>query len=178
MQIAKQKRKENIGEYLLYMFQIEDLIRACQLNPVVIENKLISQYNTNEDGLTEIRNWYLGLNELMVEEKLHEKGHLSFLKNTMTEVFDFHLFLLQSEEHTAYRVTYKKCLLILQSLKKEQGLNEVELMVSFIYSIFVAKLKNQQIPEQVQQSAIQVSGVLAQLSSKFSDYEKGLLKIE
>lgn len=26
---ASQKRKENIAEYLLYMWQIEDLIRAC-----------------------------------------------------------------------------------------------------------------------------------------------------
>ena len=28
MYIASQKRKENIAEYLLYMWQIEDLIRA------------------------------------------------------------------------------------------------------------------------------------------------------
>ena len=28
MKIASQKRKENIAEYLLYMWQIEDIIRA------------------------------------------------------------------------------------------------------------------------------------------------------
>lgn len=28
MIIARQKRKENIAEYLLYMWQVEDLIRA------------------------------------------------------------------------------------------------------------------------------------------------------
>ena len=28
MIVARQKRKENIAEYLLYMWQVEDLIRA------------------------------------------------------------------------------------------------------------------------------------------------------
>ena len=32
MIIAKQKRKENISEYLLYMWQVEDLIRANHLD--------------------------------------------------------------------------------------------------------------------------------------------------
>jgi len=30
---AQQKRKENIVEYILYIYQIEDLIRAFQFNP-------------------------------------------------------------------------------------------------------------------------------------------------
>ena len=32
MIVAKQKRKENIAEYLLYMWQVEDLIRANQFD--------------------------------------------------------------------------------------------------------------------------------------------------
>ena len=32
MYIASKKRKENIAEYLLYMWQIEDLIRAYGLD--------------------------------------------------------------------------------------------------------------------------------------------------
>ena len=32
MFIASQKRKENIAEYLLYMWQIEDMIRANNLD--------------------------------------------------------------------------------------------------------------------------------------------------
>ena len=32
MIIAQQKRKENIAEYLLYLWQVEDLLRACHLD--------------------------------------------------------------------------------------------------------------------------------------------------
>ena len=32
MIIAQQKRRENIAEYLLYLWQVEDLLRACHLD--------------------------------------------------------------------------------------------------------------------------------------------------
>ena len=31
MIIAEQKRKENIAEYLIYMYQVEDMIRASAI---------------------------------------------------------------------------------------------------------------------------------------------------
>ena len=40
MLIARQKRSENIAEYLLYMFQVEDLIRAYDFNL----DQIIDQY--------------------------------------------------------------------------------------------------------------------------------------
>jgi hypothetical protein len=44
MHIAREKIKNDIGGYFLYMFQIEDLIRACKFDPVFIEEKLVSRY--------------------------------------------------------------------------------------------------------------------------------------
>ena len=37
MIIAQQKRHENMAEYLLYLWQVEDIIRACKLDLNVIE---------------------------------------------------------------------------------------------------------------------------------------------
>ena len=41
MIIASQKRKENIAEYLLYMWQIEDIIRANKLDIDKIKESVI-----------------------------------------------------------------------------------------------------------------------------------------
>ena len=82
MLVAKDKIKSNIGEYLLYMFQIEDLLRACNFNKSIIEANLVAQYKTDETTTNEIRDWYFGLADLMAEEKLESKGHLSFNKKT------------------------------------------------------------------------------------------------
>ena len=35
MDIALAKRRENIAEYILYLWQIEDLLRALQFSPEV-----------------------------------------------------------------------------------------------------------------------------------------------
>ena len=36
MLIAKQKRQENIAEYVLYMWQLEDMLRACNFDVDVL----------------------------------------------------------------------------------------------------------------------------------------------
>ena len=46
---ASAKKRENIAEYLLYMWQIEDLIRANNLDIEKIENNIIAKYT----GLSE-----------------------------------------------------------------------------------------------------------------------------
>ena len=42
MIIASQKKKENIAEYLLYMWQIEDIIRAYGLDIDQIQKHIIN----------------------------------------------------------------------------------------------------------------------------------------
>ena len=56
MFVAQQKRKENIAEYILYMYQIEDLIRAFKLDMDLIQHNLISKYKVDEKGTNEILN--------------------------------------------------------------------------------------------------------------------------
>ena len=41
MDIAQKKRKENIAEYILYLWQLEDLLRAVQFSPEAIHSALI-----------------------------------------------------------------------------------------------------------------------------------------
>ena len=49
MIIAQKKRKENIAEYLLYMWQVEDLIRAAGVSPEGVEQLLLPRYDVDED---------------------------------------------------------------------------------------------------------------------------------
>ena len=58
MIIAEQKRKENIAEYLIYMYQVEDMIRANQLDLDSIEQSLISKFEVSYEVKREMREWY------------------------------------------------------------------------------------------------------------------------
>ena len=49
MLIAQQKRKENIAEYLLYMWQVEDIIRAFNFDMDVLKANVINRYEVDEE---------------------------------------------------------------------------------------------------------------------------------
>ncbi len=56
---ASQKRKENIAEYLLYMWQIEDIIRANGLDIDRIRENVIDRYpSLTDDQRREMIGWY------------------------------------------------------------------------------------------------------------------------
>jgi len=179
MLVAKEKLKSNIGEYFLYMFQVEDLIRACNFNLDTIKEKLVSQYETDEQTKTEIANWYAGLNDLMIEEKLQSKGHLSFISNKIHEVFDFHLYLIQSndEEYTNFVKVNHELIVDLKS-KQTNPVDDITAILNAIYGIYLMKLKKQEVSDETIKSASSLSKQLALLSKKFKDYETGKLKIE
>ena len=65
MIIARQKRKENIAEYLLYMWQVEDLIRANKFDMDSINRTVIAHYDQPEEVKKEIAQWYEELIEMM-----------------------------------------------------------------------------------------------------------------
>ena len=44
MLIATKLKKENICEYLLYMWQIEDILRACKLDIELVDKHIISKF--------------------------------------------------------------------------------------------------------------------------------------
>lgn len=56
MIIARRKRKENIAEYLLYMWQVEDLIRANNFDMDSIRRTVVDRYDQPDDIKEEIAN--------------------------------------------------------------------------------------------------------------------------
>lgn len=180
MLVAKDKIKSNIGEYLLYMFQIEDLLRACNFIKTIIETNLVAQYKTDETTTNEIRDWYFGLSDLMQEEKLETKGHLSFIINKINEVYDFHLYLLQHADFAEYQLKFKEITIVLNDIKSKQkkALNDVEIIINTIYGIYLLKLKKQEISAETIKSASILSKFMAELSNHFKEYESGELKLE
>lgn len=180
MLIAKQKAKNNIGEYLIYMFQIEDLIRAYNFDLDLIEKKIVNQYHTNETTKTEIKNWYIGLTELMIEENLKDKGHLSFIENKINELFDFHLYLINKSDEKDYISLAMKNQAIINELKGKQkeSINDIKAILNLIYGVYLLRLKKETVSNETMESVKNLSGLLALLSVKYRDYETGKLKIE
>ena len=71
---ASEKKRENIAEYLLYMWQIEDLIRANELNLEKIDENIINKYSNLDEGQKkQLHEWYESLIDMMRREGVAEK---------------------------------------------------------------------------------------------------------
>ena len=79
---ASAKKKENIAEYLLYMWQIEDIIRAYKLDLERIRTEIVDAYTgLSDEQRTALYEWYESLIDMMRSEGVTEHGHLQLNQN-------------------------------------------------------------------------------------------------
>ena len=181
MIISQIKRKENIAEYLLYMWQIEDLIRACGLNMDVLNENVVSKFPVqSETERKEIYNWYESLIEMMRMENVQEKGHLQLNKNIIIELDDFHSQLMSSGQVPAYNAKFFHVLPFVNQLrmKAEPGIGDIELCFNFMYGMMMLRMKKQSISPETAQTQTEVSKFLVLLAKNFKAFRNGELDLE
>ena len=101
MIIAEQKRKENIAEYLIYMYQVEDMIRANNLELDSIDRTLISKFDIPYRLKRDMREWYRSLIDMMHEEGKEESGHLKMLEVVSDRMHEMHHRILDHPEEVS-----------------------------------------------------------------------------
>ena len=176
MIVAQEKRKTNIAEFILYMWQVEDLIRASQFELGRIDEIVINKFDLPPEKLDEIRTWYSNLITLMAEEKIVGKGHMSFLNNLIRELNDLHLRLLQSTEELKYQEIYKTALPNIKSfIGKSPGTyySEIEACFTGLYGYLLLRLKQSEVFEETREAMTSFSNLLAALSTRFREIEEG-----
>lgn len=181
MIIAKQKRKENIAEYLLYMWQIEDLIRANQCDIESIRRTVIERYGQPEEVKEEIARWYEELIEMMRSEGVREKGHIQLNKNIIIALTDLHLRLLRAPKEMIYSAAYYKTLPYIVQLRAKSGgeeLPELETCFNAIYGFLLLRMQGKEISPETMEGMKQISSFLAILAEKYRDDMAGELKLE
>ena len=175
MLIAKQKRKENIVEYILYLFQIEDLIRAFQFDTDLIEKNIVSNYQANNETHEEISAWYENLLAMMIKEVLREKGHLQFLRNLIDELNELHLKLLETRVVESYLPTFQQVAGLLTELKQKNPAagNDIQLALDAVYGFLLLKMQKKEVSPETTDAVQRLSAWLNSLSALFKTYESG-----
>lgn len=178
---ASQKKKENIAEYLLYMWQIEDLIRANGLDIDKIQSNIIDQYKDLTDSQRkEMRDWYESLIDMMRMEGVIEKGHLQLNKNVIIQLEDLHRRLLADQKFASYSAQFYHTLPLIVELRSKAGDNkagEIETLFNALYGVLLLRLQGKEISEETKQAIAQISKFLAVLSMYYKqDYNNELFK--
>ncbi len=172
MIIAHQKKENNIAEYILYMWQVEDLARAYNLNMEEIEKNIINQYKQPAEVMEEIRQWWENLVTMMKSEKIENSGHLQVISNTLNDVNRLHLELLKNASETAYKHNYNSIAGLIKDFDKKSNnkySNDIEACLSAIYTSFLLKLQGKEISEGTEDAIKRFSKFLALLAKKYKE---------
>ena len=76
IQLANQLRDKNRAEYILYLWQMEDLMRGFDLDAQRIDREWLAKAQLGEEDRKENQQWFRDLCEMMRAEGLRERGHL------------------------------------------------------------------------------------------------------
>lgn len=165
---ASQKKKENIAEYLLYMWQIEDLIRAFGLDIDRIKDNIVDRHgNLTEEQRKEMTEWYESLIDMMRREGVVEKGHLQLNKNVIIALDDLNARLLKDPKYARYSSEYYKVLPLIVELRAKAGENkvgEIETLFNFLYGILMLRIQGKEISKETLDASKEVSHFLGTLA--------------
>ena len=178
MFIAQELRKKNIAEYLLYMWQVEDTIRAFGCSLQRIKQEYVSRFDYSDEQKEEELDWFGNLIRMMNQEGCREQGHLQINKVTMQMLTELHSQLLASPKFPFYNTAYYKVLPFIVELRnhganKEE--NEIETCFDALYGVMMLRLRKTEITPNTAHAVKEISTFIGMLSDYYKkDKEEGL----
>jgi hypothetical protein len=171
MLIAKKKRKDNIAEYVLYLWQIEDLLRAMNFDRDSIFRTLVEPLNVADDKKREILYWYLGIIDLLKEEKKETVGHNYHSLHVINELNNLHFSLLEKDaKYNSLFVAAKDDLELFRE-KSSKKTSDIEIAFDALYAKLLLKMKNERISAETSAAFDRITVLIAYLSAKFHEQE-------
>lgn len=175
MDIAQAKRRENIAEYILYLWQIEDLLRALQFSPEAIYSQLIAPRNVEESQRHVFLLWYMDIASLLNQEGKEQTGHLEHTLHLIGDLNDLHLQLLRLPIGAHYREVFARLEPELPGLRAVLGrdMSDIELCFRALYAAMLYRIKGDGEKSAVNDTIEYVSPVIAELAGMYGRVERG-----
>ena len=169
MYIAQEIRKKSIAEYVLYMWQIEDLIRAYGCSLSRIRDEYINKFDYTDEQKEDETDWFGNLIRMMNEEGKREKGHLNINAVVVQDLNDFHNQLLESNQFRSYNAEYYKVLPYIVELRNKgnREVSEVETCLNALYGVMVLRLENKEISPETEHAINEITTFVGMLSDYY-----------
>lgn len=176
MLIAREKKKTNIAEYILYMWQVEDMLRALGLDMERVDEHVVARFRADDALRQEIYDWYDNLVAMMKQEKVEAKGHIQPLKNTVDELTELHFFLLHQAHDPRYHQLVLQAAGNLVEFRRKSGVDDsvsdVELALNALYGHLMLKLQHKEIHPETQAAMDGFSKIIAYLAARYKEMEE------
>lgn len=142
-------KRDNIAEYILYLWQMEDYLRAFP-------------------QMAEANQELADLNEMLHREGILELGHLQLAQNALSELEELHATLM--DEQATYRAAILRLapsLNILKSKTDRPTMSHIEACLLLLYQIMLLRLQHKTISPETEQVQTQATQLLQYLSKQY-----------
>lgn len=171
MLLAEKKKRENISEYIIYMYQTELLIRNFEFDIEKIKVHVFGNIDetkmSNEDKEKNL-NWYAEIIAQMKAEGLEKEGHLREVQDAVDKLTGLSIDLLGSNKE--YQLIFNAARpSIRENLQASNGLitNPIQVCLNGVFGLLLARMNGKEIPEEVQTQLEHFGNVLSFLSLEF-----------
>ena len=153
MILTMKSKKENIAEYILYLWQIEDYLRAFP-----------EQASSN----TEL----MELQEMMHMEGIINGGHLQLAQNALRELEELHDELVETEApYRAVMIHLQPTLNLFKSKTDRPEMSDVEACLVLLYQVMLLRLQQKEISAETEVVVKDATQLLRFLSKTYYDNE-------
>lgn len=176
MFVSQELRKNNIAEYLLYMWQVEDIIRAYGCNLTAIRRDYITRFDYNEEEKEDLADWYGNLIRMIREEGCTEHGHIQINKIVIQQLEELNSQLLASPKFPFYSAEYYKVLPFIVELRQKgsKEVSEIETCFNALYGTMLLRLQKKEVSLQTKNAVNEITTFIGMLSDYYKqDKEKG-----
>ncbi len=190
MFVAEEKIKSNIAEYILYMWHIEEVIRAYQFEIAAIEKNIIQNSGVSMVQQIQLKNWYMDLIDKMRKARLEKKGHLEEVNEKIAELTLLHSTLLQAIKDKEYIALYDNAKGEIEELKKRSEIksmeetpdgekkstvvkNDVLACFNGLYGLWLLRLQKKKVSKETTEAMKKISAMMANLTVKYHSMMSG-----
>ena len=144
-------KKNNIAEHILYLWQIEDYLRAFP-----------QQAESNQE-LQDLLN-------MMRQENIMEHGHLQLAQNALRELEELHDDLLEQEAtYRAAMIQLTPSLNLLKAKTDHPTMSNIDACLTLLYQIMLLKLQKRPISSETELVQKQATQLLQYLSKTYKE---------
>jgi hypothetical protein len=176
MRPTESKKVENVAEYILYLFQIEDLVRSLNLDMERIKSEILEPAIRDEFQLQEQITWYQNLVREMKVKGLEKEGHIDEVQDILVELTYLHNSLLTIMNDEKYKSLCGNAQEALVEFKQKSTMGQrqdVEVLMHAMFMKLQLKMRQKEISAETEAAFDLMRIQLAYLAREYQRMKSG-----
>jgi len=169
--LAEKKKRTNIGEYIIYMYQMEDLVRSYEFELDDIKQYVVSHYPVGDDEKAEIAQWFDDLASKMKDQGIVKNGHLQEVKSVADELANIHWDLLKKDKDYYMIYDHAKPYVIdfIASSNGQDLGHEIQVCLNGVYGLLLCRLTGKTVTDELEAAVTAFGQVLGYLNAVYME---------